>query len=82
MTWCAQNDTFVFDFKNLITLAEDLKPTKQNILQISAMFYDPIGLISPIILEFRLFFQEICTCKYNWDTELPLNFVTINLLKN
>ena len=41
------------------------------------MFYDPIGLISPIILEFRLFFQKICTGKYDWDTELPLNFATL-----
>ena len=66
-----------FDFKNLVALAEDLKPTKRNILRISAMFYDPIGLISPIILQFRLIFHEICTSKYDWDTELPSNFVTL-----
>ena len=34
ITWCMENDTFVFDFKNLVTLAENLKPTKRNILQI------------------------------------------------
>ena len=28
ITWCKENDTFVFDFKNLVTLAEELKPTK------------------------------------------------------
>ena len=39
----------VFDFKTLVTLAEGLKPTKRNILRISAMFYDPIGLISNYI---------------------------------
>ena len=65
ITWCTENDTFAFDFKNLVTLAEDLKPTKRNILRISAMFYDPIGLISPIILQFRLIFHKICTGKYN-----------------
>ena len=41
------------------------------------MFYDPIGLISPIILQFRLIFHKICAGKYNWDTELPSNFVTL-----
>ena len=28
ITWCTENNSFVFDFKNLVTLAEDLKPTK------------------------------------------------------
>ena len=41
------------------------------------MFYDPIGLISLIILQFRLIFHKICTGKYDWDTELPSNFVTL-----
>ena len=71
-----ENDTLVFYFKNLVTLAENLKPTKRNILQISAMFYDPVGLISSIILQFRLIFYKICTGKYDWDTDIPSNFVT------
>ena len=40
------------------------------------MFYDPIGLISPIILQFRLIFRKLCTGKYDWDIELPSTFVT------
>ena len=38
LTWCTEYDTFVFDLKNLVTLAEVLKPTKRNILRISAKF--------------------------------------------
>ena len=67
ITWSKENDTFVFDFKNLVTLAEELKPTKRNTLRISAMLYEQIGLISPIILQFRLIFYKICTGKYDWD---------------
>ena len=73
----SENDTFAFNFRNLVTLAEDLKPAKRNILRISTMFYDSIGFISPIILQFRLIFHKICAGKYNWDTELPSNFVTL-----
>ena len=76
LTWCMENDTFVFKFNNLVTLAKHLKPAKRNILLISAMFYDPIGLISPIILQFKLIFHKLSTGKYDWDTELPSNFVT------
>ena len=72
LTWCTENDTFVFDFKNLVTLAENLKPTKRNMLRISAMFYDPIALISPIILQLRLIFYKFYPGKYDWDTELPV----------
>ena len=68
LTWCTENDTFVFDFKNLVTLAEDLKPDKRNILRISAMFYDPIGFISPIMLHFRLTiltWKNLCFTKFS-----------------
>ena len=41
------------------------------------MFYDPIGLIPPIILQFRLIIHKVCTCKSDWDTELPSNYVTL-----
>ena len=46
-------------------------------LRISAMFYDPIALISPIISQLRLIFHKFYPGKYDWDTELPLNFVTL-----
>ena len=77
LTWCTENDTFVFDLKNLVTLAEDLKPTKRNMLRISAMFYDPIALISPIISQLRLIFHKFYPGKCDWNTELPLNIVTL-----
>ena len=38
LTWCTEYDTFAFDLKNLVTLAEVLKPTKRNILRIRAKF--------------------------------------------
>ena len=71
------NQTFAFDFKNLNTLAIDLKPTKQNILRIRTIFYDPIGLIYPIILQLRLIFHKICAGKYDWDTEPPSKFLPL-----
>ena len=38
------------------------------------MFYDPF---CPIVSQLRLIFHKICTRKYNWNTELPSNFVTL-----
>ena len=50
LDWCTENDTINFEFNSIIALTEALQPTKRKILRISAIFYDPIGIISLIIL--------------------------------
>ena len=34
------------------------------------MFFDTLGMISPITLQFRLIFHGLCLHKYIWDNEL------------
>ena len=58
----------------MIAVASKLEITKQNILRISVMFYDPLGLICPIVLQFRLIFQSLCTEKVEWDSPSPLHY--------
>ena len=31
---------------------------------------DPIGFLSPIIIKFKMFFQELCKAKIGWDEPL------------
>ena len=38
-------------------------------------FYDPLGLICPIVLQFRLIFSSLCAEKVEWDSPLPLYYV-------
>ena len=33
----------------------------------SAKFYDPLGIVSPITILFKMFFQQLCKAKINWD---------------
>ena len=70
------NDKFIFDLTEIANYASDLQPTRRNVVSVAAKFYDPFGLLSPIIIEFNLFFQELCKMKIGWDD--PLNG---NLLK-
>ena len=35
------------------------------------MFYDPLGLVSPIVLQSKLIYQSLCKEKINWDTIVP-----------
>ena len=63
--------------KGIVDLAEQLEPTKRSILKISAMFYDPLGLIAPIVLPSKLIFHKISVAKYDWDTEVSHKYVLL-----
>ena len=77
LNWSTKNDEFIYDMKGIVDLAEELKPTKRNILKISAMFYDPLRWIAPIILQSKLIFHEICVAKYDWDTEVSHEYILL-----
>ena len=74
INWDTGNDLLVYDFTEIINIALELELTKRNVLRISAMFYDPLGLISPITLQFRLIFKSLCTKKLSWDSPIPLHY--------
>ena len=70
------HDEFIFDLSELAILISNTQPTKRHIVGIAMKFYDPIGFVSPIIIRFKMLFQELCTCKIGWDEPLsgqPLN---------
>ena len=53
----------MFEFGEIISQAEKLKETKRNLLRIAAMFYEPLGLISPVTLQAKLIFKRLCLDK-------------------
>ena len=55
----------------LAQLAGELPLTKRNILKVIAKVFEPLGLISPVIIEMKVLFQELCKYKVGWDNELP-----------
>ena len=50
--------------------------TKRKLLSVTARFYDPLGLLSPLILPFKCMFQEICQLKVEWDEAPPENLTS------
>ena len=65
--WDGTGDKLMFDVKSIAEEALNLPVTKRNLLSAGAKFYDPLGLISPIVrlLLRKLFFRK---------------FVSINLI--
>ena len=65
--WEPPNDVFRF------TIAiPDVRPyTKRTVLSTIAQLYDPLGLLSPIIVQAKILLQELWANKLGWDDELP-----------
>ena len=71
ISWNIGSDDFTFDFRKFINIDEDVKVTKRTILSIIAKLFDPLGLVSPVIVGLKILFQELCTLKLGWDDEVP-----------
>ena len=58
--WNFDNYQFVFDLREIENHARIIDPTKRNFVRVAAKFYDPMGFLSPIIIYFKMFLQELC----------------------
>ena len=68
--WDEQNNLLKFEFEKILKLGGTLEPTKRNVLKVLAMFFDPLGVLQPIIVNFKIIFQNICKLKLQWDETL------------
>ena len=48
----------------------DCHIAKQNIVSIVGRFYNPLGFPSPIVIRFKILFQELCEKGQDWDQPL------------
>ena len=37
------------------------------------MFFDPLGVVCPIMLNAKVLFQETCKRKLSWDAVIPID---------
>ena len=70
--WKIETDNSVLFFGYFIENCENIILVKRNILCILARIYFPVDWIQPIIIKFKLLFQEIFFIE-NWIG--PENFV-------
>ena len=65
--WDVENDVFLYKCKDY----EYEKISKRIILSQLSSMYDPLGLISVIIIKGKIIFQEIVRLKVGWDDKIP-----------
>ena len=68
-SWNCENDVFIFELSEMVSKADDLPVTKRSILKVIAGMYDPLGLVSPVLVSMKALFQELCMGKVGWDEE-------------
>ena len=68
--WHVDEDTLLHDYVNLSRYATALSATKRWVLQLFAKIFDPVGLLTPFIVKMKIFFQQLCLAKIDWDAEL------------
>lgn len=68
--WDTLSDWFMFDLSELTEFATHLEPTKRNVVSMVGRFYDPIGVLSSVVVSFKVLIQEICESQVDWDQPL------------
>ena len=68
--WDAENDELCLDIGEVTHVVENCNPTKRSAVSIAVRFFDPIGIVSPVIILFKIFCQHLCTAKVGWDKPL------------
>lgn len=68
--WNCERDLFIFELSEMVEKADNLPVTKGSVLKVIAGLYDPLGLVSPVLIGIKVLFQELCARKVDWDEEL------------
>ena len=68
--WNIETDQFTFDLSDLSNQAKLLPTTKRSLLKISSKIFDPLGLLSLFVTQWKVLFQKLCKEYTNWDDQL------------
>ncbi|XP_064553360.1 uncharacterized protein LOC135438811 isoform X1 [Drosophila montana] len=79
LAWSPSSDSLLFNFAEIVP---EGPVTKRSILSMIARFYDPLGLIAPIVTRLKVFLQALWKERVNWDECLSqsLHFEWIKLI--
>jgi len=67
LLWNSTTDKLNF----CVPFNQDTALTKRSVLRDIASIYDPLGLLSPITIQCKIFLQQLWQLKINWSEPLP-----------
>ena len=75
--WDISTDQFVMSLEDLTSMATDLELTKRSVVCLVGKFYDPLGFPSPVLIQLKIFLQELCKMKLPWDDPLAGDLLAV-----
>ena len=69
--WDLSMDQLVINLDDITSAVMSLSATKRNIVSLVGRFYDPLGYLAPVVVQFKLFLRDLCEPKIDWDQLLP-----------
>ncbi|XP_062538484.1 uncharacterized protein LOC134206775 [Armigeres subalbatus] len=74
MWWCTSTDAFTYKLSpkhDRDLLAGTRKPTKREMLRTLMAIFDPLGLISNLLIALKIIMQEVWRSGIVWDDVIP-----------
>lgn len=66
VVWCIQSDTFRFKI-----VIKDRPLTRRGILSTVSSIYDPLGILSSVVLSAKQILRDLCWRALSWDDIIP-----------
>ena len=71
VTWNPCSDSLGFDLSDLSVAADNLQPSKRNLVSLVGRIYNRLRFLAPVTIKFKTLFQKLCKSKLEWDCDLP-----------
>ena len=68
--WNSGEDKLVFDLESLKEQLRQEVPTKREVIGVAAKIFDPLGVMSPVTVSWKMLFQATCKAGLGWDQAL------------
>ena len=68
--WGKIEDNLVFRLDDIFKDANNIVPTKRNILSVISTVYNPVGYLQPSNIQLKILFKKICKPNINWDDSM------------
>ena len=65
LAWDKRSDHFAISFPEM-----PKRVTKRTVLSGLASVYDPLGIVSPVLLTGKILYRDICEEELSWDEEI------------
>jgi hypothetical protein len=67
VTWRVTQDELVIDLRHIAKEANTHNPTKRHVVSVVSKIYDPLGIVSPVTVQFKVLLQELHHSGVGWD---------------